>query len=175
MRDRLLLAVAQGLGAGRLTWAPGTWGSVVGLVWFAALLATGSMLVFFLAAGLAALGSVWICGAAEKILHQHDPSSVVLDEIIAVPFCFAAFLIIESRHGSWPTVESFFSGTGAVRMAIVFALFRVFDILKPWPVRQLQRLPGGWGVTVDDVAAAAYVNVVQLPFLLSAETSPTTP
>jgi phosphatidylglycerophosphatase A len=44
----------------------------------------------------------------------------------------------------------------------IFALFRFFDILKPWPVRQSQKLPGGWGVTVDDVLAAGYVNIVAL-------------
>lgn len=167
MRDRLLLAAAQGMGAGRIVWAPGTWGSVVGLIWFALLLSTGSILMFLLGAGIATFASVWICGAAEKILGQHDPSSVVLDEVIAVPLCFAAFLLAEHlRHGVLPTVDGFFAGTGAIYVAVVFVLFRVFDIWKPWPVRQMQRLPGGWGVTADDVAAAVYVNLVQLPFIL---------
>jgi phosphatidylglycerophosphatase A len=44
----------------------------------------------------------------------------------------------------------------------VFALFRFFDVLKPWPVRQSQSLPGGWGVTIDDVLAALYVNLAVL-------------
>jgi phosphatidylglycerophosphatase A len=44
----------------------------------------------------------------------------------------------------------------------VFVLFRFFDVLKPWPVRESQILPGGWGVTVDDVLAALYVNAVVL-------------
>jgi phosphatidylglycerophosphatase A len=44
----------------------------------------------------------------------------------------------------------------------VFAAFRFFDIVKPWPVRQSQSLPGGWGITVDDVLAAGYVNVTIL-------------
>jgi phosphatidylglycerophosphatase A len=45
------------------------------------------------------------------------------------------------------------------------ALFRVFDIWKPWPVRQSQCLPGGWGVTVDDLLAAVYVALLSLPLL----------
>ena len=44
----------------------------------------------------------------------------------------------------------------------VFALFRFFDVLKPWPVQQSQSLPGGWGVTIDDVLAAIYVNLAVL-------------
>ena len=48
----------------------------------------------------------------------------------------------------------------------LLVLFRVFDIWKPWPVRQSQRLPGGWGVTVDDVLAAAYVALISLFFVL---------
>ena len=51
-------------------------------------------------------------------------------------------------------------------MVAVFAAFRFFDVLKPWPVRQSQRLPGGWGVTMDDVLAALYVNLLAALTLL---------
>jgi phosphatidylglycerophosphatase A len=47
-------------------------------------------------------------------------------------------------------------------VAGVFAAFRLFDILKPWPVRQSQVLPGGWGITIDDLLAAVYVNLLFL-------------
>lgn len=111
--------------------------------------------------------SIWVCGAAETILRQHDPPSVVIDEIVAIPFCFLAFLLSEQvRTGYFPNLASFGAYPGWVRILVVFVLFRIFDITKPWPVRQTQNLPGGWGVTADDLAAACYVNLVQLPFLV---------
>ncbi len=65
-----------------------------------------------------------------------------------------------------PAPDSFFSRANIVFTVILFVLFRVFDIAKPWPVRQSQRLPGGWGVTVDDVLAAIYVALISLLFVL---------
>jgi phosphatidylglycerophosphatase A len=156
-----LLWIAQGFGVGGIPFAPGTFGSLVGLLWFALLLAPGN--IWFLAAGtIAGLWlSVWICGIAEKILKQTDPGSVVLDEITAMPVCFFGWVaIIMSRSGTLPGLEAFFSQRNLPLTLGVFVLFRFFDILKPWPVRQSQRLPGGWGVTVDDVLAAVYVNGV---------------
>ena len=64
-----------------------------------------------------------------------------------------------------PSVEFFFGGSHWLGVAGLFLLFRAFDVLKPWPVRQSQRLPGGWGVTVDDFLAAIYVALISLPFL----------
>ena len=161
------LWLAQGFGIGRIPVAPGTFGSVVGLAWFALLLVFKSWPVFIIGniAGFAA--SVWLCGEGEHILGKKDPGSVVLDEIIAIPICFAGWLAVAAlRQHSWPGIGYFavhwLSSIG------VFALFRLFDVAKPWPVRQSQILPGGWGVTIDDVLAAAYVNVVVLAILLLA-------
>ena len=65
-----------------------------------------------------------------------------------------------AQQGVMPAPEYFFSrGVWPLTVA-VFATFRLFDIAKPWPVRQSQKLPGGWGVTVDDALAAIYVNVL---------------
>ena len=164
--DRLGLWVAQGFGVGRIPFAPGTFGSVVGLCWFLILLATGSFWLYAAGMLLGIALSVWLCGAAEKILKRTDPSSVVLDEIAAMPLCFTAWVANDwFRHGRWPDPESFFNNQNWVRTAIIFALFRFFDILKPWPVGRSQKLPGGWGVTVDDVLAAIYVGLASLVFL----------
>jgi len=106
-----VLWVAQGFGAGRAPFGPGTVGSLVGLLWFLLLVATGNFWLFLLGAGIGAGVSVWICGAAEKILRQADPPSVVLDEIIAVPCCFLVWLASAwFSRGVWPSPESFFSG-----------------------------------------------------------------
>jgi phosphatidylglycerophosphatase A len=157
-----LLWIAQGFGAGRIPFAPGTFGSLVGLLWFALLLMPGN--VWFFAGGtLAGIAlSVWLCGAAERILRQTDPGSIVLDEIAAMPVCFVAWLAIVAKDGTLPSFDYFFSAETWLLTVGVFVAFRVFDVAKPWPVRQSQSLPGGWGVTVDDVLAAVYVNVATL-------------
>jgi phosphatidylglycerophosphatase A len=159
--DEFVLWLAQGFDVGRVPFAPGTFGSLVGLLWFAILLVPGSLSLFLLGTFAGLVVSVYCCHRAERILQQTDPGSVVLDEIVALPICFLPWVLRECHSGqAWPAVDRFFSGMGLVRTAIIFVLFRVFDVLKPWPVRQSQRLPGGFGVTVDDVLAAAYVAIV---------------
>ena len=157
------LWIAQGFGIGRIPFAPGTFGSVLGIGWFALLLASGRIWVLVpgIVAGLAL--SVWLCGVAERELGQTDPGSVVLDEIAAMPVCFFAWLgILYCRSSALPGLDAFFSlGQGWLTVG-VFAAFRFFDIAKPWPVRQSQSWPGGWGVTVDDLLAAVYVNLLTL-------------
>src|SRR2546426_9881919 len=167
MKDRFILWIAQGFGIGRIPFAPGTFGSLVGLLWFAVLLLPGNPW-FGLGGMLAAIFlSVWLCGAAEKILNRTDPGSVVLDEIVAVPLCFAVWLVqYLARHGVLPAPGYFFSRDALPLTLAVFAAFRLFDVIKPWPVRQSQRLPGGWGVTIDDVLAALYVNLLAALALL---------
>ena len=162
-----ILWFAQGFGIGRLKPAPGTWGTLLGLAWFAALVATGSVMAFFIGILVSIPVSAWACGKAELALRRQDPPSVVLDEIIAVPLCFSAW-VLNHVHATdqMPEVSYFLSGNNWLGVIGIFAAFRLFDIWKPWPVRQSQSLPGGWGVTVDDLLAAVYVNLVSLPFLL---------
>jgi phosphatidylglycerophosphatase A len=157
------LWIAQGFGVGRIPFAPGTWGSVLGLVWFGLLLGTGHVWSYVLGMAAGVGVSVWLCGSAEKILGQKDPSSVVLDEITAMPVCFSSWIATcVGRTGRLPTLDSFLIESNALLAAVVFVGFRLFDIWKPWPVRQSQELPGGWGVTMDDVLAASYVALLVL-------------
>ena len=161
------LFVAQGFGSGRMPFAPGTFGSFVGLGWFALLVATGNFWAYLAGAIEGIAFSIWLCDDAEKILEESDPGSVVLDEIIAIPFCFLPWVASEwMRRGAMPPVDFFYTGPALWMSLGLLVLFRVFDIWKPWPVRQSQRLPGGWGVTVDDVLAAAYVALISLFFVL---------
>ena len=159
----LLLWIAQGFGIGRIPIAPGTFGSLLGLVWFALLLLTGNGWCF-LGGTLAGLAlSVWLCGKAEKTLNQKDPGSVVLDEIAAMPVCYLGWVaILVCKMGAMPRCADFFTARTWPLTLGVFAAFRFFDVIKPWPVYQSQSLPGGWGVTIDDVLAAVYVNLVVL-------------
>lgn len=158
--DRYWLYIAQGFGTGRFPFAPGTMGSFPGLVWFGVLLATGSLWGFFGGALIGVMFSVWVCGRAEKILRMHDPGSVVMDEITAVPLCFAYWVVKETLHqGKVPGPDYFLLEHWPMAL-FVFVAFRIFDALKPFPINKCQDFPGGWGVTADDVAAAVCVNVV---------------
>jgi phosphatidylglycerophosphatase A len=164
----LILWVAQGFGAGRIPVAPGTFGSLVGVLWCFLLIKAGSLWAY-LGGTLAGLAlSVWLCGKAEETLKQTDPSSIVLDEITAMPVCFLPWTLrFWLRDDQWPRPEDFWNANGWVGILMIFILFRLFDIAKPWPVRQSQKLPRGWGVTADDVLAAIYTGLLSgIPLLL---------
>lgn len=157
------LWIAQGFGVGRIPFAPGTFGSLLGLAWFGLLVLPGRLWILLLGVGLSAAVSVWLCGFAEKLLGRKDPGSVVLDEVVAIPLCFLSWIGLRLwKTGAMPSFDYFFSKSNGLTLLGVVALFRWFDIWKPWPVRQSQVLPGGWGITVDDLLAALYVNLVVL-------------
>jgi phosphatidylglycerophosphatase A len=158
-----MLWAAQGFAVGRIPFAPGTFGSLLGLLWFGVLLSTQNIWGFVGGMIGGVLAAVWICGRAEAILKERDPGSIVLDEICAMPICFVPWVVSElSRQKTWPALETFFGAKTWYLTALIFILFRIFDILKPPPVRQSQRLPGGWGVVTDDVLAALYVCALSL-------------
>jgi phosphatidylglycerophosphatase A len=164
----LKLWIAQGFGVGRIPVAPGTFGSLLGVLWFALLLVPANLWVLIggTIAGFAL--SVWLCGEGEKILNQKDPGSIVLDEITAVPLCFAGWIGVALwNFGVVPRLDELLNARTWPVILGVFIAFRFFDVLKPWPVRQSQSLPGGWGITVDDFLAAIYVNAVVLLYYLA--------
>jgi len=157
--------LAQGIGIGRIRRAPGTWGTLLGLGWFALLLwlSRWSLAVAAVLLLASILGSVWICHGAEVLLGQKDPGSIVLDEIVAVPICFLGWVFyLWLELGEMPSLDFFFGPATWILSFGVFLAFRFFDIVKPWPVKQSQELPDGWGVVLDDQLAALYVNLVIL-------------
>ena len=130
--------LATGFGAGLSPVAPGTVGSLVGVLIFLAM--AGLPLPFYLVGitALAAFG-VWVCHRAGRILGATDHPGIVWDEIVGILITMTATPL------SWQGV-----GFG-------FALFRLFDILKPWPVASIERkVAGGLGVMLDDVMAGLY-------------------
>lgn len=157
--DQCLLWIAQGFGCGRMRPAPGTWGSAVGLAWAALLVLACPPSLFWILSIAAVPPAIWICGQAERILGETDPSSVVLDEIVAMPFCFCPWLL-KATDFLAGTVNRDRAHPEPTIFLVAFVLFRFFDVLKPPPIRQLQRLPGGWGVVVDDLVAAGVAGVV---------------
>lgn len=138
---RTALVLATCFGCGYFPWGPGTVGSLAGLAIAAALhgfLGAGRLLLLGLAA-LSIAPSIWASREAARALGDEDPKQVVIDEVL----------------GQWVTLL----GVPAVSwksLAVGFVLFRLFDIWKPWPVRQFEKLPEGVGIVADDVAAGAY-------------------
>ncbi|MEM0965930.1 MAG: phosphatidylglycerophosphatase A [Verrucomicrobiota bacterium] len=127
--------------------APGTWGSAVGVLVFTLLFAYLPPVPYLVLCAVLFFLAVPLCGEAEIRLGQRDPGCVVLDECIAVPVCFFA-IPFQPGEATWPWIVA------------GFLLFRLFDIAKPFGIKKLQNLPGGWGVVVDDIAAALAANIV---------------
>ena len=146
---------------GHLPKAPGTWGTLVAIPFAIALLLFLGIWGTLLVSIALILFSVWCCGTAEKALQMRDPGCVVLDEFVAVPVCYLGpALFFPQIHLLFSSSQSIFSNKGICLHLAVFILFRIFDIWKPWPVGPSQKWPQGWGVVMDDVLAAGYVNVV---------------
>lgn len=122
--------------------APGTVGSVAGILFYLVFFHMLSPLFYLLMLAFVLYFAVGICGEAETRMHKHDPAEVILDEFIAIPFCFIGLRGFMMEH--WPWLILFLG----------FGLFRLFDITKPLIVGRLQHLKGGWGIVMDDVAAA---------------------
>ena len=143
--SRLILLLARGLGTGCSPLAPGTVGSLLGLCWALAVAAIpGPTGIRPLVTLLAAAAAVPVCTRACRLLGDKDPGEVVLDEIVAVPLVFGCGLLPMD-------LPSLIAG---------FLLFRLFDILKPPPARQFERLPEGTGIVADDLVAAAYAGLL---------------
>ncbi len=131
------------LGAlGRRLPAPGTWGSLAGLLFTLVFLRGAGVVPVLLWAALTSWVAVGLCGEAARRLGREDPGEVVLDEFVAMPLVFLGW---QAGPGAiWPEWAVWTLG---------FALFRLFDIWKPLGIARLQRWPEGWGIVADDVAA----------------------
>ena len=136
----LTRCVATGFFSGYAPIAPGTAGSAAALLFFlippfgqSAVLVPVTVVMFLLGAAAA--------GAAEKKLG-HDPSPVTIDEVV----------------GMWASL--WFLPHTPVYIAAAFLLFRIFDIIKPFPARYFYTRPGGWNIMLDDVMAALYTNLI---------------
>ena len=141
-RERAVLFVATGFFIGTVPFAPGTFGSLIGLpVCF--LLSRLNLLQSVIYILVFILFAIGIASAAEKILKQKDPGQIVIDEIAGLMVTFAGLPF---------NFKTALAG---------FIIFRVFDILKPFPIRILERrVGGGTGVVLDDVLAGVYGNLI---------------
>ena len=150
---------ASCFGLGRLPLAPGTWGSLPPAVIFALMWHFGvsALLISIVMAALILAGSVVCVKCAPAVIAvtgKSDPREVVADEFagqavtfLAVPFLFTGKV---SSSQIWAIA------------VLGFLLFRLFDIVKPWPIRRLEKLPAGWGVLTDDLLAGVYAGIALL-------------
>jgi phosphatidylglycerophosphatase A len=127
---------------GYAPFAPGTFGSAAGLVVFYALRSTGSTVIELLAIVLLFAVGIWSGTAAEHHFGGVDPGPIVLDEVVGMLITLA--LLPVSPMGAF----------------VGFLVFRVLDVIKPFPSARFEKLPGGLGVMADDGMAAIYGNLV---------------
>jgi len=137
----VLLSTGFGLGYSRVI--PGTVGTLPGIALAGAVQAAGRYLgceipFHITAAAILSLLSVPICDAGEKATGYKDPHCVVADEYLTFPIVMIGLPF------------------SPLMVAVAFVTHRVCDIIKPFPAYRLQRLPGGWGITVDDVISSLY-------------------
>ena len=141
LSGKTALILSTWFGTGLIPLAPGTFGSLAAIPFFIffnylGVAFTGLFLIIFIPLAF------WASGRSEKLLGRDDPSEVVIDEVIG--FFFAVFFI----PVSW------------VGIIIGFALFRFFDILKPFPIGTIdKRVKGGIGIVLDDILAGIYANI----------------
>ena len=140
-------AVATCFGIGYVPYAPGTVASLVSVPvgwWFAFM---GSWYTLFVFVITVVLLGIWSSSALELQKGEHDPSECVIDEVA----------------GQWLALMPLaFSGKLLSLLGIVlaFVLFRLFDVIKPYPISRLERLPGGLGVMADDIMAGIFAGIL---------------
>jgi phosphatidylglycerophosphatase A len=150
--------IALGFGAGLAPRAPGTVGTALALAlyWLLALVLP-PLVIAFLAVPLFLVG-VWACGVAGRNLGAEDHGALVWDEIVA-------FLPLAALTSASPWLQ-----------AVAFALFRLFDIWKPFPIRHFEsRVKGGLGVMLDDLLAACYAYLVLAILVIAIHRLPALP
>jgi phosphatidylglycerophosphatase A len=139
--NAVILFIAEGAYSGKSPFAPGTAGTLVGVLLYWGLKNVSPYHYIALTCLLCIVGT-WAAGRAEVLLAKRDSPSIVIDEI-------AGYLI------------SMFMVPSVWRYIIAgFFLFRIFDVLKPWPLYDLQNVRGGIGVMLDDIGAGVYTNIL---------------
>jgi phosphatidylglycerophosphatase A len=134
--------LALGFGTGLSVRAPGTFGTLIGVLFYLAL--QHLPLVYYIGITLVLfLLGIWICGWSARELGVHDHPAIVWDEIVG----YLVTMIAAPAGWAW--------------IVLGFLLFRLFDIWKPWPIRWLdQRIQGGLGIMIDDIIAGIFALIV---------------
>lgn len=131
---------SMGFGAGLIRPAPGTWGSLAGIVLYMAADVFFPGFGLYLVLAVILFGGVCSAGYTEKQMGEKDPSSIVIDEIAGI--WISCFML------PWELLPA------------AFIVFRILDISKVFPVSYFERIPGGWGIMLDDVAAGIISRIL---------------
>lgn len=160
MLDRLVYWLGIGLGSGIPRRAPGTWGTVGGLIVALPLMSLG-FIPFLIVTILSCVIGVWICGRTSELMGGHDNPHIVWDEwagmwITLLPFSY----IGATQVDLWQYLTQSFS---VIIIIIAFILFRFFDIIKPPPIGWAdKRVAGGLGIMLDDIIAGIMAMLILL-------------
>lgn len=141
MMKFITLTIATGFGTGYSPVASGTVGSLLAMAIYWFLFPADNLIVLSIAVATLII-SVIISGKAEKIFNSHDDGRIVIDEFAG--YYFSVLFL----------PKTIFFAVSA------FLLFRLFDVIKPWFIKRVQRWPGGWGVTFDDIFAGLFANII---------------
>jgi phosphatidylglycerophosphatase A len=146
---RMAKVVSTFFGAGYFPVAPGTFASLAAALLYRFVLGGANGFVFAGVIAAVYFLGVAAAGSFSRLLNEKDPRKIVIDEVV----------------GQW--IALFLIPPGWLNLALAFVFFRFFDILKPFGIRETERLPGGWGIMTDDVVAGlAALLLVRLSFLL---------
>lgn len=125
--------------------APGTWGSLAGVLYFVLCFFYDGVFMNLFLSAIGLYIAVGFCGEAEFRMGKTDPGEVILDEFVAMPLVYLGWESLQA--GPLPKWGLLLAG---------FALFRLYDITKPFGIKKLQHLPAGWGIVIDDTVAALF-------------------
>ena len=161
--DDRIVALAQAFGLGRLKIAPEFFASLAGLAWCFLLVTFDSPALYFAGMALGVIAAAWCCSAAKRLLKPQEARTIVLDRIAVMPVCYVAWVGWNMIHaGVFPAPQYYFRGANLPYAPLVFALFRFFDVLKPWPSTQSYRLSGGWDVMAGALLSALFTAAMSL-------------
>ena len=140
--DRSIVFCGVGFGSGLLPKAPGTFGSAFALLFIPIWLAIG-LPATILAILVMSLVGIYICGHTAHVMGVHDDGRIVWDEFAGQSITLLPILYLDAMNAWWAL--------------IAFALFRLFDVWKPWPIRVIDRqVEGGFGIMLDDIIAGLW-------------------
>lgn len=163
MLDRMVYWLGLGLGSGLPRRAPGTWGSVGGLIVAIPLLSLG-FIPFFIVTILSCIVGVWICGRTSELMQGHDDPHIVWDEWAGIWITLLPFSYMLDTENFWQSVSQ---GSSIVALLIAFILFRFFDIIKPPPIGWAdKKVAGGLGIMLDDIIAGVMAAAVWVVMML---------
>ena len=149
--ERLIVFCGVGLGSGLAPKAPGTFGSAFALLFVPFWFAVGFKISLAVIVLMSIVG-IYICGKTAEIIHVHDDGRIVWDEFAGQSITFLPLIYIGQTSWLWVLVG--------------FALFRLFDIWKPWPINVIDRqVDGGFGIMLDDIIAGIWAALCIVLYL----------